>query len=156
MNGIQNFEGDLLLYDTPDGGEVALESGLFVSDKQFSTAVYLSLFGGNEEDPGKVKNNQEWWGNLLDVSESEKLKSRFQYIVSGLPMTVKNIKEAETAAQLDLQWFISEKIADEIYIYGQATGKNRFNLTVEIMKDTRSIFKNVYSLQWGVDNGGSV
>jgi phage gp46-like protein len=156
MNGIQSFEGDLLLYDTPDGGELAIESGLFVSDKQFSTAVYLSLFGGNKEDPGKVKNNQEWWGNYLGISESEKLKSRFQYVITGLPMTVKNIKEAETAAQLDLQWFISEKIADEIFTYGQAVAKNRFNLTVEIMKDTRTIFKNTYFFQWGVSNGGSV
>jgi phage gp46-like protein len=156
MNGIQDFEGDLLLYDTPDGGELAIENGLFVSDKQFSTSVYLSLFGGNKEDSGKVKNKEEWWGNLLDISESEKLKSRFQYIITGFPMTVKNIKEAETAAQLDLQWFVKEKIADEIFIYGKAVAKNQLSLTIEIMKDTRTIFKNAYSFQWGVDNGGSV
>jgi phage gp46-like protein len=157
MNGIQIFEGDALLYETMDGGELAIENGLFISDKQFSSSVYLSLFGGNKDDPGKIKNDKEWWGNFLNgTNESEKLKSRFQHIITGFPMTVKNIKEAETAAALDLNWFISEKIADGISVYGQAAGKHKFNLTVEIKKDIRTIFKNVYHLLWGVKNGDTV
>jgi|LSPZ01.1.fsa_nt_gi phage gp46-like protein len=157
MNALHDFEGDSLLYETPDGGELAVENGLFVSDKQFSTAVYLSLFGGNKEDTGKTKNKNEWWGNVINgVTENEKLRSRFQYIITGLPMTVKNIKEAETAAAMDLQWFLDEKIADEIYTYGQTTGKNKFNLTVEIKKDKLTIFENVYSLLWGVGYGDSI
>jgi phage gp46-like protein len=71
-------------------------------------------------------------------------------------MTVKTIKDSETAAALDLDWFIQEKIADEIVIYGQATGKNNFNLTVEIKKDTRTLFKNTYFLLWGRENGSSL
>jgi phage gp46-like protein len=157
MSGIQNFEGDIFLYETVDGGEVKEESGLFIPDKQFSTAVYLSIFGGNKDDSGKVKNDTGWWGNLLDGTlENEKLKSRFQYIITGFPMTVKNIKEAETAAALDLKWFIDEKIADEVDIYGRAIGKNKFNLTIELRKDIRTLFKNTYFLLWGVENGGSV
>ena len=157
MSGIQYFEGDALLYDTTDGGELAIENGLFIPDKQFSTSVYLSLFGGNKDDPGKIKNDKEWWGNFLDgMSENEKLRSRFQHIITGLPMTVKNIKEAEMAAVLDLNWFINEKIADEISVYGQAAGKNKFNLTVEIKKDIRTIFKNVYHLLWGAENGDTL
>jgi phage gp46-like protein len=71
-------------------------------------------------------------------------------------MTVKNIKEAETAARLDLQWIINERIADEIFIYSQAVAKNRLNIMVEIMKDTRTIFENTYFFQWGTGNGDSV
>jgi phage gp46-like protein len=157
MSGLQDFEGDILLYETENGGEVKEENGLIMPDKNFFTAVYLSLFGGNKTDPGKVKNDNEWWGNRLSgISENEKLRSRFQFVIAGFPMTVKTIKEAETAAALDLDWFIQEKIADEITIYGQATGKNKFNLTVEIKKDIRTLFKNTYFLLWGVENGGSV
>jgi phage gp46-like protein len=157
MNGIQDFEGDVLLYETDDGGEVKEENGFIMPDKSFSTAVYLSLFGGNKTDPGKVKSDNEWWGNRLNgISESEKLRSRFQFIIMGFPMTVKTIKEAETAAAMDLNWFIDEKIADEIVIYGQAAEKNKFNLTLEIKKDIRTLFKNTYFLLWGVENGGSV
>jgi len=157
MNGLQNFEGDLLLYETLDGGDVLIENGLFISDKQFSTAVYLSLFGGNKTDSGKVKNSDEFWGNFLnDITESEKLRSRFQYITTGLPMSVKNIKEAENAALMDLQWFINENIADEITAYGQAVGKNRFKIIIKILKDKNTIFENEYFLLWGDNNGESI
>jgi phage gp46-like protein len=157
MNGIQEFEGDILLYETADGGELKIEDGLFISDKQFSTAVYLSLFGGNKDDSGKIKNNKEWWGNMLNgIYENEKLKSRFQYVITGFPMTVKSIKEAETAAFIDLEWFIKDKIADEINIYGWAAGEKKFNLNVEIKKDIRTLFKNTYFLFWGVYDGSSV
>jgi len=150
MSGLQLFEGDILLYESIDGGEVSLESGLFIPDKQFSTAAYLSLFGGNKSDSGKVNNRNEYWCNFLDnIAESEKYRSRFQHIITGFPMTVKNIKDAETAAYMDLQWFINEGIADYIFVYGQATGKNRFNLRVQILKDKLTIFENEYSLLWG-------
>ncbi|MCL2138214.1 MAG: hypothetical protein FWH41_01630 [Treponema sp.] len=154
---LQNFEGDLLLYDTVESGDIDVENGLCVSDRQFSTAVYLSLFGGNKEDAGKVKSNKEWWANKIQgINESEKLRSRFQIITAGLPMTVKNIREAETAAAMDLQWFIKEKIADDIFIYGQAAEKNRFNLKVIILKDKNKLFENTYSLLWGAGHGNTV
>jgi len=153
MNGLQNFEGDLLLYETLDGGDVSVENGLFVSDRQFNSAVYLSLFGGNKTDNGKTNSKNQFWGNYLNgVTDSEKLRSRFQFIITGLPMSVKNIREAEQAAAIDLQWFIDEKIADEIFINGRATGKNRFNLKVEILKDKNNIFENEYFLLWGAGN----
>jgi phage gp46-like protein len=150
MRNVQDFEGDALLYETVDGGELKVDDGIFVSDKQFSTAVYLSLFGGNKDDSSKIKNNKEWWGNMLNgIYENEKLKSRFQYIITGFPMTVKTIKEAEKAVFIDLEWFIKDKIADEINVYSQTAGKNRFNLNVEIKKDTRTLFENDYFLLWG-------
>jgi phage gp46-like protein len=157
MNPLNTFEGDALLFETVDGGELAIENGLFVSDTRFSSAVYLSLLGGNQDDPGKVENNKTWWGNRLDsVTKNEKLVSRFQAIITGLPMTVKNIREAEAAAELDLQWFKDEKIADEINATIKSTGKHEFNLTIEILEDITTIFENTYSLQWGVNNGDTL
>jgi phage gp46-like protein len=157
MNALNIFEGDALLFETVDGGELAIENGLFVSDTQFSSAVYLSLLGGNQDDPGKVKNNKTWWGNYLDsVTKNEKMISRFQAIITGLPMTVKNIREAEAAAELDLQWFKDKKIADEITATIRSTGKHEFNLTIEILKDIRTVFENTYSLQWGGTNDNTL
>jgi phage gp46-like protein len=149
MSDLQNFEGDLLLEDTPDGGDIRIENDLFVSDRSFNTAVYLSLFGGNKDDKGKVKNNNTWWGNTLEgTAENEKLVSRFQAIIFGLPMTTKNIQEAETAANLDLKWLINEGAADKIIAAGKATGRNRFALTVEIRSGGKSIYENTFSLFW--------
>jgi phage gp46-like protein len=149
MSDLQNFEGDLLLEDTPDGGDIRIEDGLFVNDRSFNTAVYLSLFGGNEDDNGKVKNMKTWWGNTLGgVSENEKLVSRFQSVISGLPMTAKNIQDTENAAELDLKWVIDEGIADKIVVSGRAVTHNRFSLSVDIQNRGESIYKNTFPLFW--------
>jgi hypothetical protein len=87
VSKLQDFEGDLLLEDTPDGGDIRIEDGLFISDRSFRTVVYLSLFGGNKEDNGRVRNRKTWWGNTLrGISENQKLTSRFQALIHGLPM----------------------------------------------------------------------
>jgi phage gp46-like protein len=149
MSDLQYFAGDLLLEDTPDGGEIRIENDLFVNDRSFNTAVYLSLFGGNQDDNGKVKNNKTWWGNTLDgISENEKIVSRFQAIIFALPMTTKNIQAAETAAKIDLQWIVDEGIADKIIISGSAVSHNKFYLSVEIQLNGKSIYQNAFSLLW--------
>jgi phage gp46-like protein len=157
VSDLQNFQGDLLLEDTPDGGNIRIDDGLFVSDQSFNTAVYLSLFGGNKDDTGKVKNNKTWWGNMLpETSDTEKLVSRFQSIILGLPMTTKNIQEAETAAMLDLSWITDEGIADEILVDGRAGNSNKFFLRVDIRAAGKSIYDNTFSLFWKIGIYGGV
>jgi len=146
---LQTFEGDLLLQDTPDGGDIRIEKGLIASDQTFSTAVYLSLFGGNKEDNGRVKNRKTWWGNTLrGVNENRRLVSRFQAVIFGLPMTTRNILDAEEAARLDLDWIITGKIADEVLTNGRAVSRNRFSLTVQINANGETVYDNAFALFW--------
>ena len=146
---LQTFEGDLVLHDTPDGGDIRIEKGLIASDQTFGTAVYLSLFGGNKEDNGRVKNRKTWWGNMLrGVNENRRLVSRFQAIIFGLPMTTRNILDAEEAARLDLAWIITEKIADEILANGRAVSRNRFSLTIQINANGDTIYDNAFAVFW--------
>jgi phage gp46-like protein len=157
LSDMQNFEGDLLLTETRDGGDIQIENDLFASDRSFNTAVYLSLFGGNKDDNGKVKNNKTWWGDTFDgITENEKLVSRFQNILYGSPMTTENIQEAENAALLDLKWIIDEGIADKISALGQASARNRFYLRVELRAHGKSVYENTFSLFWkaGAYGGG--
>jgi phage gp46-like protein len=157
MSDLQNFEGDLLLEDTQDGGDIIIENELFVNDRTFKTAVYLSIFGGNKDDNGKVKNNKTWWGNTLGgTTENEKLVSRFQAVIFGLPMTIKNIESAENAASLDLKWIIDEGIADKIKVSGHAVSRNRFTLSVEIRVAGKSIYENIFSLFWKAGIYGNI
>jgi phage gp46-like protein len=145
------FEGDLLLISTPEGGDLVIEDKLFVCDHQFSTSVYLSLFGGNYDDDGKVKNNKTWWGNLLgNTDKNEKIVSRIQNIIIGLPLSVKNIRLAEQAALIDLKWFKDINIADEIKAEIIIIEKNTINLKIEILKDEMMMFNDSYSLLWGI------
>lgn len=149
MNNLYEFEGDLLLEDTPDGGDIVLADDIFINDISFNTAVYLSIFGGNKDDNGKVKNKFTWWGNTLDgVTENEKIVSRFQAVIFGMPMTTKNIQEAETAASLDLQWIKSEGIADDISISGSAITRNQFQLKIKISTKGETIYQNAFFLFW--------
>jgi phage gp46-like protein len=157
MSDLQNFEGDLLLIDTPDGGDISIEDELFVNDRAFNTAVYLSLFGGNKDDTGKVKNKNEWWGNLLpETAEAEKLVSRFQAIITGLPMTAKNIQEAENAAALDLKWITDEGIAQSVEVDGRTGAGNKFYLNIAARADGKSIYENTFALFWKVGIYGGV
>jgi phage gp46-like protein len=109
----------------------------------------LSLFGGNKNDSGKVKNNKTWWGNTLrGTGENEKLVSRFQNIINGLPMTTKNIPKAEDAARLDLKWIIDEGIADKIEVSGRALSHIRFALAVHITAGGKDIYAHTFALFW--------
>jgi phage gp46-like protein len=154
---LQTFEGDLLLGDSPDFGEIDIVDGLFVNDKSFGTAAYLSLFGGNKEDGGRVRNNKTWWGNTLEgVAENEKMISRFQAIIDGLPMSSKNIQEAENAAILDLKWIVDEGIADKIEVSGTASSRANFHLNVNIKASGKSIYENTFALFWRAGIYGNI
>lgn len=63
----EEFGGDVLLFDTEDGGEISVINGLVIADGGFNTAVYLSLFGGNKDDGGEVASGDTWWGTGLKV-----------------------------------------------------------------------------------------
>lgn len=151
---MSNFEGDVLLIETPDGGDVVIEEGLIKPCKDFSSAVYLSLFGGNKDDAGTVKNRHTWWANTLkETQESEKMISRFQAVITGLPLSIKNIRKAETAAALDLEWLKSEGAADEIIAAGKTKGRNSFVLRIEIKNKGQKLYEKEFALLWerGID-----
>ena len=145
-----DFEGDVLLIETPDGGDIVLEDGCIKACKDFSTAVYLSLFGGNKDDAGTVKNRHTWWANTFkETPESEKVVSRFQAVITGLPLSVKNIRKAETAAALDLEWLKSDGVADEIIAAGKTKGRNSFVLRIEIKNKGQKLYEKEFALLWG-------
>ena len=151
----QNFQGDLMLIETPDGGDCVLNDGLFAADLAFGTAVYISLFGGNKADAGAVKNKDTWWGNTLPgVLEKEKIVSRFQNFIHVMPMTVKNIKDAREMASLDLKWIIDEGIADEVIVDTRSEGINRLRLFVKAIKAGKNIFETDYGVLWGAGLNG--
>lgn len=151
----QNFQGDLSLIETPDGGDCVLSDGLLTADPAFGTAFYISLFGGNKADSGAVKNKETWWGNTIPgVSDKEKIVSRFQNFIHAMPMTVKNIKDARDMAVLDLKWITDEGIADEVTVDTRSEGINRLRLFVKATKAGKTIFETEYGVLWGAGLNG--
>ncbi|MCL2410076.1 MAG: hypothetical protein FWC97_00390 [Treponema sp.] len=154
---LQIFEGDLLLRDTLDGGDITITDGFIVSDRTFDTAIYLSLFGGNKEDSGRVQNKKTWWGNTLrGVNENQKLVSRFQAFIFGTPMSTKNILEAEEVAKLDLAWLVDEKLANEIIVDGRAVGHNRLSLKIQLKAGEEIIYTHTFLTPWGAGKHGTI
>lgn len=145
----EEFAGDVLLFDTDNGGQISILNGLVMPDKRFSTAAYISLFGGNDDDMGRVDNNKTWWGNRFsNISNNELVVSRFQSLTKKLPLTSKNIALAEQAARDDLNWMIMEDVADEVSVAVQAIDKNRINLNIVVKKDGSLLDEGNWTLRW--------
>ena len=70
-------------------------------------------------------------------------------MITGLPLSVKNIRKAETAAVLDLEWLKSDGVADEIIADGKTKGKNTFMLKVEVKSKGQQLYQKEFALLWG-------
>ena len=117
-------QGDVILGQTPDDGEISVVGGLVGMSGGLETAAYLSLFGGNEEG--------EWWANFSESDPLRRYDSETQAVLDGLPATSGNLLKLEDAAERDLAWFVSEGVAKEVTVSATMPGLNRVNLTINI------------------------
>jgi len=125
-------EGDVRLRHTIDGGEISVSAGITEMTGGFETAVYLSLFGGNEEDDGRPDNPKTWWGNLGVTDPAERYVSRLQNLLRALPAIPANLRRLEDAAKSDLQWLLDTGAASTVEVSASMPGLNRVDITVGI------------------------
>lgn len=125
-------EGDVLLFQIVDNGEINLENGLVQMTKSFYTAAYLSLFGGNEDAPGDADLFSDWWGNFTEVEPSKRYVSETQYILRMTPATSAGLQRLEEAVARDLQWLIDDNIASRVTVDASIPEINRLNINIEI------------------------
>ena len=128
-------EGDVLLYQTVDNGDVIVENGLIRMTGSFETAVYLSLFGGNEDDDGRADNAFNWWGNIDEVDTANQLRSETQNLLQSIPATSGNLLKIEDAASRDLKWFIDKKIASSVEVTATIPAINKILITIVIVAE---------------------
>lgn len=142
------FQGDVLMVSTLDGGDIVLSDGLIQDCRNFDTAVYLSLFGGNKDDVnGKPK--ETWWGNLVPgTKRNEWMHGEFGAMAAGLPLTGANLRKAGDAAERDLEWIKSDAGADEISVRLSAESAGRVRLDAGVKKDTALIAGGEFEVQW--------
>lgn len=123
---------DVLLRQSNDGGEITVEGGLLLLSEGLETAAYLSLFGGNEDDPGDAAIELQWWGNLLETDAARTYRSETQHLLHALPAIPANLRRIEQAAARDLQWMLDTGTA--LSVTAEATipalNKVRLNLTL--------------------------
>ena len=131
-------EGDLYIYQTPDGGDIKNTLGEPVMDGGLESAVYLSLF---------LSESSAHWMNEY-FSDDEKIECRFAAYIKGAPKTASTITRAEELAGLDLAWMTRAKIADEIDVTITSTDAKTAALMVEIRKNGTTILQTQYSVNW--------
>lgn len=129
---MSNQEGDVLLCQTNDGGEIESINGLLTMSSGLDTSAYLSLFGGNEQDDGSSNTDQQYWGNVLETEPSKLYRSETQYLLKSIPATTSNLLRIEDAAKRDLQWYLDENIANAVVVSASLVGLNKVNIEIGI------------------------
>lgn len=136
---------DVLLQQTADGGEITCAAGQVVMTDDLGTAVLLSLFGGNADDSGADGDKpKEWWGNKLATSEEEKLRSETQNALSKLPVTTGNLRRFQDAAQRDLAWMVTSKVASAVAVRVVIPAANKLRFDIAIQTD--GVWRQITSL----------
>ena len=125
-------QGDVLLYQTNDGGEINVVNGLIEMSGGLETAVYLSLFGGNEDCSGRETCPFTWWGNRDEIDPALKYVSELQFLLKELPATTGNLGRLEEAAKRDIKWLIDKKAASSITITVTIPAINSIKISVDI------------------------
>lgn len=128
----QPQQGDVILFQSNDDGEIEVIDGVVTMDGGLQTAVYISLFGGNIADDGLAGNAFNWWGNQLETDPDAQLRSETQNLLQGIPATAANRLRIEQAVNRDLAWMITKKVANEITVEVTIPALNRIKIVVTI------------------------
>jgi phage gp46-like protein len=124
-------QGDVLLFNTVEGGEMDIQNGITRMSGGLETAFYLSLFGGNEEDPVTQDTINQWWGNGLETDSAFMYRSETQYLLSRLPPTSANLLLIEAAANRDVAWAKQKNVVTSVQVTATIPELNKLMLVVE-------------------------
>ena len=128
----QPQQGDVVLFQSLDDGDIEVVNGVVTMDGGLQSAVYLSLFGGNFKDDGLKNNEFGWWGNKLETETNRQLRSETQNLLHGIPSTANNRLRIDQAVRRDLQWMLTERVANEIDVAVTVPDLNQIKIVVTI------------------------
>jgi len=131
---------DMLLKQTPDGGECVVANGQLLMTDGLETTVYLSLFGSNSDDSGLPADDAiEWWGNKVESDPARKQRGQLQHLLNTLPVTPANLQRFEEAATADLAWLVTAGIADSSAVIATIPGVNKLLLAVALVVNGKTV-----------------
>ncbi len=142
---------DVLLSNTADGGEIEAIAGQITVDEGLRTAVFISLFGGNEDDSGdEADKPREFWGNKIETDATKKLRSRTGNLLRSIAITSGNLSLIQDAVAQDLQWMLDTKLADAAVPSVRVPALNTVQIDVKI-----EIQNKVYDLSFTKKTGAT-
>ena len=122
-----------MLYQTDDGGDVTVTGGVMAMDGGLGTTVYLSLFGGNEDDPGGSDAGSSWWANLSETDPVDWYRSETQHLLQALAATSENLRRVEDAVNRDLAWLVTEGVASTVSATAAIPQLNKIHIAVSVV-----------------------
>ena len=141
--------GDVKLIITKEGFDIDLKDNFVEMTRGFESAIFLSLFGGNEEDDySEATNKNQFWGNNLQNNESGKYRSRTLKFINGSVANAQNLQLLEQNILLDLNWFIEENIADTVDVNCYIPAFNELKIEIKLLRDKKSLANSNYRLNW--------
>lgn len=129
-------QGDVLLYEDLDGGEINVEDGLVEMSGGLETAVYLSLFGGNQGDDGTAGNRLNYWGNLGETQPERMYRSETQAALDTSAPIPANLIKIQDAAKRDLAWLVDTGAATSVTVVVSMPGPKKVKLSIAIDGDS--------------------
>lgn len=127
--------------DDGDGGNIEVVAGQVTLSDGLVPFVTLSLFGGNERDPGGGDERFEWWGNKLEEDESKKYRSRTQHLLRSLPLVPSNLRRIEDAVLSDLASLVEVDVATKIAVVATIPALNTVRIEASVqVNDERHDF----------------
>lgn len=140
---------DVRLFHTPDGGEVEIVGGTVTMGDGLETAVYLSLFGGNERDRNlEADDRLQWWGNLDERDESRRYRSETQALLRALPATTASLRRLEDAVSRDLAW-LEQEIASALEVTVSIPRVNAIAIDVVVVVKFGTRYPFQFASNWG-------
>jgi len=129
-----NYDGDLKLIPTDDGGDILLQNGQPVMEQGLSTAVYITLFSG------------DWWANAVS-EEAEKLGSELETVFSRT-LSNQTRLDAEEYARQALKWMLDSGIAVSIEVEATILAGGTLGLSVRITQPDETVEELRYQVNW--------
>lgn len=141
-------QGDVLIFQSSEDGEINVVDGVVEMNGGLRSAVYLSLFGGNEQDDGLASSRSQYWGNALETDKDFCYRSETQSLLKSLPATSNNLKRLDSAILRDIDWLISGKYATEITNKISLPAVNKVDIVVYITLTSGGVEKYEFSENW--------
>jgi phage gp46-like protein len=114
-------QGDVLIFQTVDGGNMSLTDGFVDMTKNLETSIYFSLFAP-----------VDWFLNdLVDIDEDKLISQTEQFLATHANISA-NYELLEQAIKNDLQWLIDNKIAASVIIDITSKAINKINIKINV------------------------
>lgn len=139
---------DVRIYQTDDGGEIDYVNGQAVMSDGLESAVYLSLFGGNEQDSGlSADDSLQWWGNFTEALAERRYRSETQGLLRSIPPIPANLRRVEDAVGADLAWMLDTKLATFVGAVASMPAINTVKIDIRVQIDG-TVFPFEFTEPW--------